>query len=128
MAMAIELCTATDYISVSFQLWRECLTLARTFGWMPAGTLHGIADRDLDKLDPETLKAVEAELAREWGGWYTSNDWQRVTDTDALALGLALGRAVVALETGPQLTSDQTAAARCIDFDPRPVKRIAEFI
>ncbi len=57
--------------------WTFYLNLAEAYGWKPAGTLPpaGITENA-------------------WSGQYDSNDGQRVTAADALALGGALDRAL----------------------------------
>lgn len=61
---------------------------------------------------PDSLPQSEPESAEDsWPGYYFSNDWQYVTDADALALAAALERAMpelpdeelcpVEIRTGP---------------------------
>jgi hypothetical protein len=106
--MGMDLVRGRDVCFVSSIFWTECLELAVAFGWKPAGTLYAIAD-----LPDEPADVRANELARRkanWGGWYTSNDWQRVTEIDALAFAAALYRAVSAIDRGLDLTPDQMGA------------------
>lgn len=59
--------------------WYMCLKYAIEFGWIPEGT------------------AAPIDFPGQWQGDYCSNDFQRVTDSDARKLGEALLRAVAAL-------------------------------
>lgn len=104
--MGMELVRGNEICNVSAIFWGECLELANAFGWRPAGTLYPIADPC--RLDE-----------REWGGWYTSNDWQRVTDVDAWALAAGLYRAISAIERGLELTPDQKEALTRMEIELR---------
>ena len=60
--------------------WNECFDLAIESGWHPAGT-----------APPEDRQGS-------WGGSYFSNDFQKVEDGDARALGEALLRGIASEE------------------------------
>ena len=66
-------------------------------GWEPTGTeppnLEWLGPFDDDWLEERTARPL-----RSWDGNYFTNDFQRVTDADARALGEALLRAVAAME------------------------------
>ena len=65
---------------LSAEAWRELLELARTHGWKPEGTVP------------------TEHTGTPWSGGYTSNDWQRVTASDAHSLRKALLRTKRAFE------------------------------
>ena len=77
--MGIDLLGGHGEERFSFGGWRMCLERAIEFGWNPEGTV------------------APKELVCEWNGGYHSNDFQRVTDCDARALGKALLRAIATL-------------------------------
>lgn len=103
--MGMDLVRGNKSFSFSAIGWRELLELAVAFGWRPAGTLYAVADLVL--LEPGHVAEEVARREREWGGWYTSNDWQRVTDVDAHALAMALYRAVEAAKHKLEVNEDQ---------------------
>ena len=75
-----------------------CCTLlnaAERHGWEPVGTVPGDDWRD----------------AEEWSGGYFTNDGQRVTKEDALALAIAIEKAVA--ENDPEL---KEFPLRCMAF------------
>ena len=118
--------------------------VAVAFGWRPAGTLYGIADLSIFDDRPNDRVEEIARREREWAGSYVTNDWQRVTDVDALALAAALYKAIAAIERGLELTPDQNEALTRMeteedDFpyssrviqravDPASLARIADFV
>jgi hypothetical protein len=108
--MSIELIRTNEICDLSFAMWRECLDLAKAFGWIPAGTLHPIAH-----LSSEGKSRPQCE----WEGGYTTNDWQRVADVDAYALAMALYRAIAACEGSGQSVAHKTL---------RALKRVADFV
>jgi hypothetical protein len=67
----------------SAEVWSNCLERAIQFGWQPEGTA----------APPAWSWPGEWK----WDGGYLSNDYQRVTDRDARALGKALLLAIDAL-------------------------------
>ena len=91
---------------------------------------------------PKVLAEEIARREREWGGWYDSNDWQRVTDVDAWALSMALSRAAAALESGVKLSGEQERLVKAMEseivddnlkivrrpVDPNSLKWLAEYI
>jgi hypothetical protein len=137
--MGMELVRGNEICNVSATFWEECLELAIAFGWRPAGTLYAIADLCLLDDRPDVRAAEEARREREWGGWYISNDWQRVTDVDAWALAASLSRAIAAIERALKLTPDQKEALNRMEthtgllsskcpVDPASLKRIVDFV
>jgi hypothetical protein len=95
--------------------WNALLQLARDYGWEPQGTLaprigqitdpyywdlwlawrnqaRGAERRGEEPPTPPDIpeEAWTYEEASDWEGGYVTNDHQRVTDTDALALATAL--------------------------------------
>ncbi len=77
--MGMDLISDHGVESFNCSGWRYCLETAERFGWKPEGTLAG------------------RQCIGEWDGGYYGNDYQKVTDRDACALGGALLRAVAAL-------------------------------
>jgi hypothetical protein len=85
--------------SLNWSAWRSCCAIAKAFGWRPAGTLA-----------PTFYGPYEVPEDFEWKGDYFSNAWQKVTDDDARAFGLALQNALTALRSGQELTKEQREA------------------
>jgi len=71
-----------DYFRFGLTAWHKMLDLAAMHGWEPAGTLMPEHWTDPDYDWPE------------WGGGYTTNEYQRVTAEDAAALADALESAL----------------------------------
>ena len=96
--------------------WRWVLNLAIEYGWQPAGTeppdygwlLAGTASPDGND--------------RSWDGGYCSNDFQKVTESDARALGEALLRAVAVLDA-----QEREKPTKWPDDWLRRVSRFADF-
>src|SRR5688500_4882351 len=65
------------YLRFSPSGWALALTLAENYGWRPEGTTRAAADGD---------QPVE------WSGEYATNEGQRVSASDALALADACAR------------------------------------
>lgn len=80
--MGFDLLSDTQDCRLGAEAWRELLELARTHGWKPEGT----------------VPTENTWHSPPWSGGYTSNDWQRVTASDAHSLRKALLRAKRALE------------------------------
>lgn len=80
--MGFDLLSDTKDCRLSAEAWRQLLELARTHGWKPEGT----------------VPTEHTWNSKEWSGEYTTNDWQRVTASDAHSLRMALLRAKSALE------------------------------
>ena len=66
--------------SLNVSAWSRCFDLAVEHGWQPAGT------------------APPDDCTDKWDGDYFSNDYQKVEDSDARALGVALLRGIAAEE------------------------------
>src|SRR5262245_23808019 len=96
--------------------WRLVLNLAIEYGWQPTGTappdhgwlLAGTAPTDSDRLS--------------WDGGYCSNDLQKVTESDARALGEALLRAVAVV-----CAQEREKPTRWPDDWLRRVSKFADF-
>jgi hypothetical protein len=73
--------------------WHRLLNQAIEYGWEPAGTEPPDCSWE---LEGGTKTAQENSAV--WGGWYCTNDFQRVTDVDARNLGEALIRFAAASE------------------------------
>lgn len=84
--------------------WPKLLRIAEEFGWQPEGTKH-----------PGHLT--------EWNGSYLSNDYQEVTQTDAIAMAAALFRASSAVRSG-KLTAKQS---ELLDIDLREIQELAAY-
>ena len=69
------------YFSLNWSGWRMVFELATAYGWKPEGTEPPDACPD----------------SREWDGSYFWNDYQWVTEADAMSLARALERAVAEL-------------------------------
>ena len=113
--MSIELIRSNEICGLSATMWYECLDVAKASGWIPAGTLHPIADLSSSKVTPEE----KTRRQREWEGGYTTTDWQRVTDFDAYALAMALYRAIAAGEGSGESVDRNNLQA---------LKRVADFV
>jgi hypothetical protein len=111
------------YFSLNVWAWPTVVELAQMYGWNPAGTEppagppEGVEVVRIDLADaqvignikhPHTHPTDEYRQSKSWAGGYFSNDWQYVTEADALALAAALERAM------PDLP----------DEDLRPVKKM----
>ena len=80
--MGMDLCAQNgQYWSLSYDGWKNLLTLANEHGWEPAGTT--LPD------DPEY-----ADMP--WDGNYGSSDFQSVSVTDVMEIAAALERAITA--------------------------------
>ncbi len=76
--------------------WRKVLHLARVYGWEPEGTQG--PDIEMGTWVHGSFVAHDNQPAKEaWDGTYLSNDYQRVTDDDAMNLVNALSRAIAEL-------------------------------
>ena len=82
-----------DAFEVSATNWNQTLSLARMYGWQPAGTLRPPPPFGLAKGYPAD---------RAWNGNYDSAHGQCVSREDADALAQALDR-IVAFDRGPGL-------------------------
>lgn len=71
---AVELVGAGGYFMMSSRTWQNVLSLARAYGWQPAGT-----------EPPDSLPRLEP-----WSGEYAAHSGQRVTADDTQALAAAL--------------------------------------
>jgi len=114
--MRMDLVRENEVYSIGAAYWAESLDLAEAFGWRPAGTLHPL---------------VQWSAGREWDGNYWANDWQRVTDEDAHQLGVALYKAVAAIETAVEMTVTQKGALARLGLGlstAESLKRIADFV
>jgi|ERR1700730_398963 len=124
MGMDISFRRGEFRCSASF--WVKCLTLAKVFGWVPAGTEAPAA-------------CHQGGPNREWGGNYRTNDYQEVTDEDARAFAAALKLAIEAVMMEHPLTVEQAQAVKifehtetnwdspqCIEIKTIRVTRIAE--
>jgi hypothetical protein len=88
--------TERDY-SVNHSGWKSLIRLALRYGWWPAGTVAGE-----DGECPPHARALEftgvaiqkTAFDALCVGGYFSNDWQVVTDSDAIRMAMALERAV----------------------------------
>lgn len=63
--------------------WGDLLTLAQYYGWQPEGTQA-----------PEYFSDPAYAITTAWDGSYSWNDGQRVTESDAAALAVALESAL----------------------------------
>jgi hypothetical protein len=79
-----------DYFRFNISGWSPMLALAEKYGWKPGKTLH---ERD-----------------KRWNGTYYSNDGQRVTAKDAVAIADALEKALPNL--GDKMRSPYTISFR----------------
>lgn len=77
--------------------WAMILSLARDYGWEPAGT-----------VDPWWKNEPDAP---DWDGNYVSNDFQCVTSDDALNTARALERAIEDMDDMSEKDSDDVAIA-----------------
>ena len=84
--MGMDLTGRQGYFRVGGGTWGDWLKAAKECGWEPAGTEKPDFRRCMD--DPCLCREAE------WGGWYNSNDHQRVTAEDAKALSQALAHAI----------------------------------
>lgn len=108
--MSVDLLRGRDRFSLSVALWDASLEIARAFGWKPEGTLYPTAE-----LDAFDIKADRDALAAEWNGSYSCTEWQRVSDSDAEAMGSSLLRAAAALRAGSITTKEQAGALRQVE-------------
>lgn len=113
--MSIELIGFNEICDLKAAMWCQCLNLAKTYGWIPAGTLHPLEDLSSAWLS----SAHERKRQCPWGGGYTTNDRQRVTDTDAYTLAMALHRAIADCERSPGHVDHRYLDA---------LKRVADFV
>jgi hypothetical protein len=109
--MAVDLRGCGGELRVGWPAWGYCFEVAKAFGWKPEGTAPPYPYTDEALKDEEASVAVnpDGNLAQ-WGGGYFTNDFQRLTGTDAKALAAALDRAAVAVETGLPLSVQQRRA------------------
>jgi hypothetical protein len=70
-----------DAVELYGRAWGLCLTLAKTYGWKPLGT-----------LPPDDEES--AWCGKEWDGRYLEAYGQRMSEADAHAFSLALERAL----------------------------------
>ncbi len=82
--MGIGLRGAGGTLDMSHQLWNDVLEIAWQCDWEPAGTIRPRGETDLN-----------------WDGTYLSNDWQTVTEEDAMNIAAALERALVSYPPTP---------------------------
>jgi hypothetical protein len=88
--MSYDLSRGHDSWNFSIREWNFVLRFGIEHGWQPAGTMappdycqqHGVQPAD--------------DLIGSWDGHYDGNDSQKLTDSDARALGEALLRGVAA--------------------------------
>ena len=83
--------------------WPKYFALGTAFGWVPAGAVF-----------PSNYGVVPTFES------YFSNDWQEVTDHDALAFGAALELAIAAIKTESPMTDRQEAALKKFEFSDDP--------
>ena len=100
--------------------WPRYLAVGTAFGWVPAGAVF-----------PSNFGVVPTSQS------YFGNDWQQVTDHDALAFGAALELAIAAINAESPMTDSQEAALKefevtsddpYTDLPPKVQAFIIEFI
>ena len=77
--------------------WPKYFALGTAFGWVPAGAVF-----------PSNSGVAGEPTSRSYFG----NDWQQVTDDDALAFGAALELAIAAINAESPMTDSQEAALK----------------
>lgn len=89
--------------------WGQILRLAQHYGWVPAGTI----------LD---------EPSENWNGGYQTNDWQRVTASDARNLADALSRALPDLPATDKLRNVSVPVELPPEFHNLPTNPIIDCV
>jgi hypothetical protein len=92
--MGMDLIGRHGRFHFSIHDWWYLLELAKLGGWEPAGTLR------THRIDEDPCTCAE------WRGGYHTNDYQRVTAADALAMAEALERML------PSLPNEEVVAIR----------------
>jgi hypothetical protein len=88
--MGVDLNGCNETVHLNWACWRHLLKMAHEFGWQPAGTEEPTWPQG---LGPKPI------LGAKWYGGYFTNDFQKVTDSDARQIGIALLRSVLAKAT-----------------------------
>jgi len=77
--MGVDLNGCNETVHLNWACWRHLLKMAHEFGWQPAGTEEPTWPQG---LGPKPI------LGAKWYGGYFTNDFQKVTDSDARQIGL----------------------------------------
>jgi hypothetical protein len=83
--------------------WPKYLAVGTAFGWVPAGAVFPI-----EFWGGGSEPIISERPSRSYFG----NDWQQVTDDDALAFGAALELAIAAINAESPMTDSQEAALK----------------
>jgi hypothetical protein len=123
--MGVDLMCPGGWVSFNWNAWQTLYDLGLAFGWRPAGTLPMTGQPKEGRwIYPDD---DDRETPRDG---YFSNDFQRVTDTDAAAWCAALERALAALEGNAPMTLEEAEALRRVWADEiedrTPLSRVAE--
>jgi hypothetical protein len=134
MAFIVEMVRGKPYtpeykfFSCGASQWKELLSIARTFGWNPLGTVHDTQSGYYD-----------AEYVREFEPSYDPNDWRYakyISDVDALGLTKALKLALTTIREGkvavfkkpaPLLLGDEMSSEELLNVNQPSEKLLASF-